>query len=737
MRKCYETGVDPKSIAAPQSIEEAVEKHFPFLKYPDQRIRRLEQALNIQVLADSEPGNRKDTSIIVYDAGEGQHPKDFKNTFCSLLGSNKNEIPFVQGRYNMGGSGALPFCGRKRYQLIASKRYDGSSDFGFTLIRKHPRSAKEARETKKSWYEYLELNGGIPAFPIEQLDLGLHRTKFTTGTIIKLYSYDMQSDRDMLRDMRRNLNEFLFQPALPYLVVESASRAREHRKTEKAYGLNDRLVDSEYVEEKFTQKIDDPHMGRIGITVYVFKPKVKGKNVKETHEFIRREFFKNNMRVLFTVNGQVHAHHTTGFFSQTLKFPLLKDSVLINVDCTEMDPDFRDENFMASRDRLKDSEESRELRRRLREALREGKLKEIYKQRRANLQALHTADKDTLIKNTGRNLPLYEDIRRLWGQSLQLDARQKKLRRPRNENHAKPQTEFEPKRYPSFFNLANHGKNGKEFFEIPLNGSKSILFNSDVENEYFDRVEDPGELILGVMTWRPNDKTGGNQRGTVNEINELLSVVRHSPQNGEIKLVLRPTEKVQVGDEIEIKANLRDNSNSDDLNPRWFWVKFADPKRPPTTKKPQVDEEPLSLPGLVLTKENPEEDDGNIVRWDILDILMDHGVVMFPLVGDDVIERIIVNLDCRVFKNHRSKCKSLEEIEREESRFISYVYYHTLFLYTISLQRGHQYTVRLNNGKPIKEEKVEMAEYLQDIFANHYVDFLLNFRPEEDFDVDD
>ena len=36
--------------------------------------------------------------------------------------------------------------------------------------------------------------------------------------------------------------------------------------------------------------------------------KVEGKSVKESRETIEREFFKNNMSVLFSVNGQVHGH---------------------------------------------------------------------------------------------------------------------------------------------------------------------------------------------------------------------------------------------------------------------------------------------------------------------------------------------------------------------------------------------------------------------------------------------
>ncbi len=77
--------------------------------------------------------------------------RDFEKTFLSLLRGNKNEIHFVQGKYNMGGSGAIVFCGKKRYQLIASKRFDATGEFGFTLIRKHPFSDKEKISKKSTW----------------------------------------------------------------------------------------------------------------------------------------------------------------------------------------------------------------------------------------------------------------------------------------------------------------------------------------------------------------------------------------------------------------------------------------------------------------------------------------------------------------------------------------------------------------------------------------------------------
>ena len=111
------------------------------------------QAENIQIIADGPP---KDTSVIVYDNGEGQYPHIFEDTFLSLLRGNKNEIHFVQGKYNMGGSGGIVFCGKKRFQLIGSKRYNGG-EFGYTLIREHPLSKEEESTKKNTWYEFLKI----------------------------------------------------------------------------------------------------------------------------------------------------------------------------------------------------------------------------------------------------------------------------------------------------------------------------------------------------------------------------------------------------------------------------------------------------------------------------------------------------------------------------------------------------------------------------------------------------
>jgi hypothetical protein len=198
MKKCYEAGIDPKSPEAPRSVEKGVERFFPESKnwdlLPDRRV----QAEEIQIIAD---GPTMDTSLVIYDNGEGQHPEDFEDTFLSLLRGNKNEILFVQGKYNMGGTGAIVFCGKKRYHLIGSRRFDGTGKFGFTLIRKHPLSKQEQQTKKNTWYEYLKIEEKIPAFEIKDLDLRLYNRRFKTGTIIKLYSYDLAGNRNISRDL--------------------------------------------------------------------------------------------------------------------------------------------------------------------------------------------------------------------------------------------------------------------------------------------------------------------------------------------------------------------------------------------------------------------------------------------------------------------------------------------------------------------------------------------------------
>src|SRR5690606_27112183 len=145
------------------------------------------------------------------------------------------------------------------------------------------------------------------------------------------------------QEVRRSMNQFLFEPALPIYLKDSPERYPNNKVLEgDTFGLKRRLEDddSRYIQEHFSDALTHKGIGTIKATCYVFRAKVDGKSVKETRDAIDKEFFPDGMCVLFSLNGQVHGPLGTQFISQTLKMPLLKNHLLIHVDCTGMDYDF-------------------------------------------------------------------------------------------------------------------------------------------------------------------------------------------------------------------------------------------------------------------------------------------------------------------------------------------------------------------------------------------------------------
>ena len=517
-KKCYESGCNPKDENAPQSMGEALERFYPKNNW-DLNSQRRAQAQEIQIIADGK-GPRKnknyDTSVVVYDNGEGQHPEDFENTFLSLVRGNKNDVHFVQGKYNMGGSGSIVFCGKKRYQLIASKKFNGKGDFGFTLIREHPK--RESDHTKETWYEYLMVDGKIPSFPIDQLDLGLEEKKFKTGSIIKMFSYQFPKGYSgFAQDLNQSVNEYLFNPALPILTKDTAERYPNNNVlVNDLFGLKRRLQneEAEYLEDKFSEIFEDKKFGKMKVSCFVFKTKVKNYDLKKTKKVIQDRYFKNSMAVLFSLNGQVHGHYTSEFITRSLKLNLLKGHLLIHVDCTEFDYNFQKELFMASRDRLKDGDETQFLRHYLAKQLskKDGRLAEIEKRRKQAVDIDTSSNTSDLLKNFTKNMPLDSDLMKLLGKTFKLDLKDKKKKPNGDKQPKKTETQeipFKPERFPSMFKVS--GKNGSDVVaKIPLNGEKSIKFSTDVENEYFDRTDEPGELKISVLDIKSNDSEGGN-----------------------------------------------------------------------------------------------------------------------------------------------------------------------------------------------------------------------------------
>jgi hypothetical protein len=134
MGACMKTGVDPESPSAPSDIPSAIKKFISIPGYSP-------------VLTLAATGSRRRPCFTIVDSGEGQRPSEFPNTLLSLSKKNKERIPFVQGKYNMGGSGVLEFCGNNSVQLVISRRdpeivdsmnehVPDSAQWGFTVVRR-------------------------------------------------------------------------------------------------------------------------------------------------------------------------------------------------------------------------------------------------------------------------------------------------------------------------------------------------------------------------------------------------------------------------------------------------------------------------------------------------------------------------------------------------------------------------------------------------------------------------
>jgi hypothetical protein len=124
LRQCKAAGMDPRGRSTVYG--RAIERYFGDVgeEFREREKLRAFAEQNIVLYAT---GSKARPCLSLYDAGEGQLPKDFRGTFCSLIhgearASYKGAIPFVQGRFNMGGTGVLPFCSEKhKMQLIVSR----------------------------------------------------------------------------------------------------------------------------------------------------------------------------------------------------------------------------------------------------------------------------------------------------------------------------------------------------------------------------------------------------------------------------------------------------------------------------------------------------------------------------------------------------------------------------------------------------------------------------------------
>ena len=561
MNECWLRGISPEDSGAPKSIHEAVALYLGgaakkrdtlgHIGYWSDR-ERTEVSRRITVVAT---GERANPCFTISDAGEGQTPNAMPLTLLDLSHKNKLSIQFVQGKYNMGGTGALRFCGRHNLQLVVTRRNpnivkgapsdESANMWGFTVIRRED----PPPGWKSSVFRYLAPlgaeqkpgMGGVLRFNSENLPIfpegrNAYGRETRCGTAIKLYEYAATGFRTnmMMRDgLLSRLDILLPEIALPIRLYECRDYKGEPGRSFETTlsGLSVRLEDNKAKNLEDGFPTTSPLMAggeRMTAKIYAFK---KG----------RTETYRKNEGIIFTVNGQTHAHLPLSFFSRkSVGMGRLNDSTLVSVDCSNLSGRAREDLFMNSRDRLCSGDLRDAIERELEIMIRDHQgLRDLKEKRRreeieskiSDSKALEEA-LESILKSSPSLSALF-----LTGTRLSNPFRTKEV--------AYSDKPYKGKPHPSYFKFQKISYRQVLKRTCAINMRFRITFETDVVNDYFARLENKGTFSLHIMN--------GNKLKEVSTYSLNL-------QNGIATLSAKLPEDCSIGDIIEYEAKVTDDT---------------------------------------------------------------------------------------------------------------------------------------------------------------------------------
>jgi hypothetical protein len=592
LNECLVKGIDPESKSAPKAIREAISRFFddPNQAHsPDRTIadwsarKQLEQAKKITVaVTGSRPRQGRMPCITIADAGEGQSPGRFPDTFMSMTKANKLRIPFVQGKFNMGGTGVLKFCGRHSLQLVISRRHpavveawktkrhqkwtsaDGRADqWGVTVVRRE-RPTGEAGEVRNSMFKYLAPIGPnkgnglgevlsfssstMPIFPDENR---AYDREAEFGTVIKLYEYDMKSYGShalMKSGLLFRLEALLPHIALPVRIHECRSgyRGEEARSfANSLVGLTVRLTENkgDNLEEGFpTTSSFVVRQERMTAQVFAFKPN-------------KAETYRTNEGVIFAINGQSHGAIPKTMFERTrVRMGRIATSLLIVVDCSHLSVTAREDLFMNSRDRLSAGEFRKEIEEEIEAMVRDHPgLRELRDRRRSEEIANRLEESkplETILDSIIKTSPTLTRLFR-FGQRLNQPHRAEvdQAHEGGGQGGQEGTGKFESKPHPTYFRFHKLRPGETLVRTAEVDRRCRIKFETDAPNDYFERAKVPGRYDLEVLD------------GSLEDVDLTHSVsVSGGIANWSIKF---PEDKVDVGDSLTIQCTVTDDTLSE------------------------------------------------------------------------------------------------------------------------------------------------------------------------------
>ena len=490
IKHCLMAGDRPAGRGAPSSMAEALER---YMGVPGGDISKLDGpkmlklAQNVRVMADG--AKTSSPNIVVADRGEGQEPEKFETTLLSLQKGNKKRIKFVQGKYNMGGTGVLPFCGERGYQLIAARRsaeLAPGSEWGFTLVRETPNASDDDKTT---WYEYFVGPDGrictVPGGPLEILPGG---GRLEDGCMVKMFDYDIPK-RSIAKKLWSDMNSVLYSPPLP-ITVEDARHPGSAQNPRVMYGSRN-LLEREFrphVYRSFSIRSKLRGFGTNRIDVAV----LRHASLHPDKKNVARELRPKSAAILLTQNGQTHASFRQSRLDSESGLSSLAEYAMVHVDLTDLPPR-KAKMFLASRDRMRQSADSKRLEERILEDVGEDE------QVRALESEYRKLDERISVKDSSMNRAIRDAVSRnkTISEMLSPGSTSAESGKPWEGDGGDSGREGADAKPASYMPTYLRFKNGKVSAHrpVPADGSAAyVTLETDAPDDYTTRERDAGSL---------------------------------------------------------------------------------------------------------------------------------------------------------------------------------------------------------------------------------------------------
>ena len=506
MKHAYIKGIEPTSADAPQSVTEGVRELVKLKGARSGILAEVDDPKYLQEFAEENlilgvtGGTRRADSLCFtfVDNGEGQHPCEFENTFLSLSKGNKTKIPFVQGKYNMGSSGVLTYCGRRWYKLIVSRRYDASGNWGWTLVRRRPGDGMPVAE-------YFRPTDDIPSFSAQiihpmRLKGGEQDNKvnITTGTVVKLFDYQMESAASF-SNIRASLNENLVSTILPFRLMDYRFRPDPKRGGRRAQGVDERPVNGmeflllrkdgedesdtnsdnmvyEPGQVQFIGNLEHPDLGLISVRAIVLGRTLPG--------WLKPP--RNTSRVFHTVNGQVQYKQNRAYLSRSCKFQGLRDRVVIISDASDLSEGAHNDVWKGDRENIRATEIGQLYLNEVTKIIRRSEyLKELQ-------HRITREETENLVEES--QVTLFQDLVDTDPSIAQLLPGGSLVKLPGYKPDTKVE-EWKGKYSPTFLELAARSLR-QDGADIAVDGHRVVAFKTDATNNYLTRPDNRGKVFI-------------------------------------------------------------------------------------------------------------------------------------------------------------------------------------------------------------------------------------------------